>query len=266
MNGYWVVRTYEAGAVGEKTKFWVPGERPSKSGRREKQELRKQEQNEQSAEKSMARLLNANFHQGDLLLGLDYSEEGMQRILSWAREKGLPVDGSEEERMDAVREAAEHELRLVLRRVNREMAKAGVALRYVAITSDMDGDTGETVPGTSSPGSSGRGKGGLHGEVGRHGWRGLVPHVGPGGLHPDSGLPDPTGAESTGREKVCEQPEPGAPAAERPRGPDRGGTARAERGETASPKTSTNRAGPSTSGMCCRRTSSTGRRLAKKTA
>ena len=35
MNGYWVVRTYEAGAVGEKTKFWVPGERPSKSGRRE---------------------------------------------------------------------------------------------------------------------------------------------------------------------------------------------------------------------------------------
>ena len=58
---------------------------------------------------------------------MDYSEEGMQRILSWAREKGLPVDGSEEERMDAVREAAEHELRLVLRRVKREMAKAGVA-------------------------------------------------------------------------------------------------------------------------------------------
>lgn len=54
MKGYWVVRTYEAGAVGEKTKFWVPGERPSKSGRREKQEIKKQEQNEQSAEKSMA--------------------------------------------------------------------------------------------------------------------------------------------------------------------------------------------------------------------
>ena len=58
MKGYWVVRTYEAGAVGEKTKFWVPGERPSKSGRREKQEIKKQEQNEQSAEKSMARLLS----------------------------------------------------------------------------------------------------------------------------------------------------------------------------------------------------------------
>lgn len=145
MNGYWVVRTYEAGAVGEKTKFWVPGERPSKSGRREKQEIKKQEQNEQSAEKSMARLLNANFCQGDLLLGLDYSEEGLERILSWAREQGMNVDGSEEERMDAVRAAAEHELRLVLRRVKREMAKAGLVLRYVAVTSDMDGDTGETV-------------------------------------------------------------------------------------------------------------------------
>ena len=130
---------------GEKTKFWVPGERPSKSGRREKQEIKKQEQNEQSAEKSMARLLNANFCQGDLLLGLDYSEEGLERILSWAREQGMNVDGSEEERMDAVRAAAEHELRLVLRRVKREMAKAGLVLRYVAVTSDMDGDTGETV-------------------------------------------------------------------------------------------------------------------------
>ena len=69
MNGYWVVRTYEAGAVGEKTKFWVPGERPSKSGRRESRKSKSRSKNEQSAEKSMARLLNANFCQGDLLLG-----------------------------------------------------------------------------------------------------------------------------------------------------------------------------------------------------
>lgn len=47
--------------------------------------------------------------------------------------------------MDAVRAAAEHALRLVLRRVKWELAKAGIALRYVAVTSDMDGDTGETV-------------------------------------------------------------------------------------------------------------------------
>ena len=56
-EGYWVVRTYEAGNVGEKTKFWVPGRCPEKSTRREKAELRKQEQNEHSAEKQLAGLL-----------------------------------------------------------------------------------------------------------------------------------------------------------------------------------------------------------------
>lgn len=144
-EGYWVVRTYEAGNVGEKTKFWVPGRRPDKATRREKAELRKQEQNEHSAEKQLARLINENFGPGDLLMGLDYSEQGMERILEWAREKGLPVDGSEEERMDAVRQAAEHEMRLALRRVKRELAKEGIDLKYIAITSDMDGDTGEAV-------------------------------------------------------------------------------------------------------------------------
>ena len=37
MNGYWVVRTYEAGAVGVKTKFLVLGELPSKSVQLENQ-------------------------------------------------------------------------------------------------------------------------------------------------------------------------------------------------------------------------------------
>ena len=86
MKGYWVVRTYEAGAVGEKQSFGYPAN-ALQIRAAEKQEIKKQEQNEQSAEKSMARLLNANFRQGDLLLGLDYSEEGLERILSWAREQ-----------------------------------------------------------------------------------------------------------------------------------------------------------------------------------
>ena len=34
MDGYWIVRTYEAGNVGEKTKFFVPGARPTRSQRR----------------------------------------------------------------------------------------------------------------------------------------------------------------------------------------------------------------------------------------
>ena len=56
--------------------FFVPGARPTRSKRRLRDAARKQAQNEYSAEKALARLLNANFTEGDLLLGLDYSDEG----------------------------------------------------------------------------------------------------------------------------------------------------------------------------------------------
>lgn len=148
-EGYWVVRTYEAGAVGEKTKFWVQGARPSsRSKRRERMEIRKQEQNEYSATKQLARLMNANCSQGDLLLGLDYSQEGMERLEAYIAAHPLQTEeheSAEEAHMEQLRLAAERELRLVFRRVKRELAKDGVDLWYIAITSDMDGDTKEAV-------------------------------------------------------------------------------------------------------------------------
>ena len=144
MDGYWIVRTYEAGSVGEKTKFFIPGARPTRSQRRLRDAARKQAQNEYSAEKALARLLNANFAEGDMLVGLDYSDAGMRRLESWAAAQGLPMD-TEEGRMDSLRAAAEHELQLLFRRAKRELEKAGIPLRYVAVTSDMDGDTGESV-------------------------------------------------------------------------------------------------------------------------
>lgn len=142
-EGYWVVRTYEAGAVGEKTKFWVAGARPERRSRKKELDAaKKQEQNEYSALKNAARLINANFGAGDLLIGLDYSDAGMARLEKHAAEN--PADG-EAAHMEAIRQAAERELRLCLRRVKRELAKDGIALRYLAVTSDMDGDTGEAV-------------------------------------------------------------------------------------------------------------------------
>lgn len=146
-EGYWVVRTYKAGAVGEKTKFFVPGSRPTgKVRRRDRDAARKQEQNEYSAQKALARLINANFTAGDLLLGLDYSQEGMQRLQDWARAKGLPIDSEDEAlRMDALWEAASHELDNALRRVKRRLKKQGLDLKAVYATSDMDGETGETA-------------------------------------------------------------------------------------------------------------------------
>ena len=148
-EGYWVVRTYESGAVGEKTKFWVQGARPSsRSKRKEKSEIKKQEQNEYSAVKQVARIFNANFHQGDLLMGLDYSPAGMARLEAYIAKHPFPIPESDDAaafHMEQLREAARREMKLCLRRVQRELAKSGIALKYIAITSDMDGDTGEAV-------------------------------------------------------------------------------------------------------------------------
>lgn len=146
-EGYWVTRTYVAGDIGEKTKFFVPGKRPTGKDRRlERREIRKQEQNAYSAQKTLARLINANFGQGDLLMGLDYSQKGYERILEWGRKKGLPVDSEDTlERMNAIWEAADHEMELCLRRVKRKLEKLGVELKAAYITSDMDGKTGESV-------------------------------------------------------------------------------------------------------------------------
>ena len=138
-SGYWVIRTYVSGSVGEKIKYWVPGQRPTRSERRLKAEIRKQQSNEASAVKRLARCLNANFTHADQLIGLDYSDEGLKRL-----EAGIPEGLDEAERFEAMRKAAERELRNCLRRVKRSLPE-GTAFRYVAVTSDMDGKTGETV-------------------------------------------------------------------------------------------------------------------------
>lgn len=146
-EGYWVIRTYEAGAVGEKTKFFVPGSRPTgKIRKRDLDAVRKQEQNAANAQKTLARLINENFATGDLLMGLDYSEEGMVKLLQWGRKHGLAVDSQDEgERMNAVWEAAAHQLEVAIRRVKRRLEKQDMELKAITITSDMDGETGETV-------------------------------------------------------------------------------------------------------------------------
>lgn len=141
-EGYWVIRTYEAGAVGEKTKFWVEGQRPPRSAKRLKTEAKKALANEYSAVKHVARLINANFQKGDILLGLDYSDEGIRKLIAG-------IDGyaemEEAERLNALRNAAEREMKLCLRRVKYALDKEGGEVKYIAVTSDMDGDTGEVV-------------------------------------------------------------------------------------------------------------------------
>ena len=138
-EGHWVVRTYKAGRVGEKIKFWVPGARPERVTRRARDQVKKQEQNAASAEKTLARLLNANFQAGDILLGLDYAPAGMARLEGWLTRQGVELDVLEEgERAELIRQAAERELSLCLRRVRRAMGQAGEALLLYPEKLDMD--------------------------------------------------------------------------------------------------------------------------------
>lgn len=147
-DGYWVVRTYEAGQVGEKTKYFVLGDRTRRNRRKEESSIKKQEQNEYSTKKRLARLINANFTHGDILLGLDYSNASYKKLERSARKAAPDYDSlPEDDQLRCIREAAAQEMVNYLRRVKRALEKEGRAdeLKYIAITSDMDGDTKETV-------------------------------------------------------------------------------------------------------------------------
>lgn len=138
--GYWVTRTYISGRVGEKTKYYVPGDR-TRSKRKIKSAIKKQEQNDASAEKQLARLLNINFHKGDMLIGLDYSPEALEGL-----KKSIDVpDDSGHDMDELIYLRACHELTLFIRRVKRELSKSELDIMLAGITSDMDGDTGEHV-------------------------------------------------------------------------------------------------------------------------
>lgn len=125
-----MIRTYLAGMIGEKVKYWVPGEKPSRSKRRMASDIRQQQRNEASAEKRMARLVHANFR-GGVLVRLSWGEEQLA---------ALGAEG-EDERF----RAAHHAMRLWLRRARRACAASGIELKYIALTSDVDGKTGELV-------------------------------------------------------------------------------------------------------------------------
>lgn len=139
-EGYWVIRTYVSGIIGEKIKYWVPGQKPTKSIRKMKSDIRKLKQNENNAVRRLARLIHANFIGGDCYFALTYDDAHLSELTT-----GLPEDMTEEERMNAVYFLAHHRLQLFLRRCRAACKKAGIEFKYVAITSDLDGKTGEVA-------------------------------------------------------------------------------------------------------------------------
>lgn len=139
-EGYYVIRTIVAGQIGEKIKYWVPGQKPTKSMRKIKSDIKKIQQNESDAVKRVARQINANFIPGDCFFAPTYNDESLKILLA-----GMPADIPEDEQMNYIHEQAHHQLQLYLRRVRRACDKEGIEFKYIAITSDMDGETGESV-------------------------------------------------------------------------------------------------------------------------
>ena len=134
MNGYWVIRTYTSGSVGEKIKYWVSGVKPVRSSRRMSSDVNKLEKNEKQSEKNLARILNTNFGaQGGVLVGLDYSDEAYSKLF-------LSCKNREE-----VNEEAKHQVSLCLRRVQRVAKERGIEVKAVIVTADRDGETQEEV-------------------------------------------------------------------------------------------------------------------------
>lgn len=132
----YMIRKIRSGKVIEESSFPVaPNVRPRKGRRRGASTTRKQDANDRDAVKRLARILNCNCTEGDLLLQPTWDDEHLTRL----------IEGLDSDSLNEIRDRAKRELELFLRRLGRAMKKAGAEMRAVWLTSDMDGDTGEIV-------------------------------------------------------------------------------------------------------------------------
>lgn len=133
-KGYWVIKTEEAGLIGEKTKYWIPGEAPTRSLRKMKSDIRKLRQNENDLIRRCNRTLNANWPKSNgYLLLLTVSDESMARIAPDYR-------AEDPDTWDEALLIIRHEEELWLRRCARACKKAGIEFRYYGVASDLDLD------------------------------------------------------------------------------------------------------------------------------
>lgn len=140
-TGYWMINTWQIGNIGEKTKSWRTGNPTKRNSKASRSSAAKQKNNEDNVVRRVNRLTIANFSEGDLFLGLDYGPERYALMTERANAL-MELTGKCFE--DCMRQEANRELGNYLKRVKRALPE-GVELKYIAVTSDMDGDTGEMV-------------------------------------------------------------------------------------------------------------------------
>lgn len=135
MTAKWYTKKYICrNGVEERTKFCV---RSSQRGARLDRAVKKSSRASDNAERQVARLLNNNFTEDDVHLLLTYTDDMLIRIA----ERYAAAEGVSE---DTLYSAAEKELENFIRRVQRDL-KGAVELKYIAITSDLDGQTKKPV-------------------------------------------------------------------------------------------------------------------------
>ena len=137
-------RIYRArNGVVERTRFYVGDTAQPRTGKKKASSPRKQEANKNRAAHVLGRILNHNFSQGDLAIELTFDNRSFRALRSAAY--GKLAKGSKEKKevkRDAIWDTAKKEGEAFIRRLR----KAGVGdLRYVMVTSDMDGTTGDEV-------------------------------------------------------------------------------------------------------------------------
>ncbi len=134
-GGYWATKTYRSGRIGEKVKFYVPECRARKQRESSPSKILS---NSNNAVRRAARIVNENFRPGDGFFSLNYDERRYKRVIARAERMDHAIPEA-----DRIYLSAQHEVELLMDRVRPALRKAGVELRYFAITSDMDGATGE---------------------------------------------------------------------------------------------------------------------------
>lgn len=123
--------------VEERTKYYV---RSDSTGRKEKRNAKREAKRIDSAERQLARTLNNNFTAGeDFHLVLEYGDDTLGKMIEIAE----GATGACGDTRNSIYAAGRLDGENFIRRARRECRKQGIELRYVLVTSDMDGDTGE---------------------------------------------------------------------------------------------------------------------------
>ena len=99
----------------------------------------KKKQNLIAAVHVLARIINTNFDQEDVLLTLTYNDAGLEHLHS----SDDKADAAEQRA--AQYRLARSDLDQYIERCLYHAEKQGATVKYVAVTSDMDGETQQTV-------------------------------------------------------------------------------------------------------------------------